>query len=113
MSSHEHPDSNLGAIHCHHADVVSKIHALDHQVRVLQMRQDELLIEIARLKAWVDDDGKKSSWFYESKTDLKELIESKRWIQVTRHVIAWTAGAIIAAVVFWNTIWPLIEVRKE
>ena len=113
MSSHDHPGSDLGAIHCHHADVVSKIHALDHQTRVLRMRQDELLSEIAKLKAWIEQDSKQSAWFYDSKNDLRELIESKRWIMITRHVIAWTAGAVLSGILFWQTIWPMIEGREQ
>jgi hypothetical protein len=111
MSSSDHDPQHgpLGPIHCHHEDVVAKIYALDREVHILRLRQEELLAETAKLKAWIADDAHKSAWIYESRNDLMELIASKKWLTVTRHVVAWVAGAILSAVLFWNAVWPTIK----
>jgi hypothetical protein len=107
MSSPEH--GPLGPIHCHHEDVIAKIYALDREVHILRLRQEDLLAEIAKLTAWVEQDSKRSSWFYEQRNDFADVLASKKWLTVTRHVVAWVAGAILSAILFWNAVWPTIK----
>lgn len=97
-SEHVH----LEPIHCHHADVIERIHA--SEVRLQQLENDlaEARHEVNRLVAWVREDSRRSSWFYDAEPDLRTLVESTRWANVTRRLIAWVIGAAAGFLMLWE-----------
>jgi hypothetical protein len=62
----------------------------------------DLKEEIANFCAWMQNDAQKSAWFYSAESDLRQLVESTRWIRTTKRVIAWIVGAAIGTIMAWN-----------
>lgn len=53
--------------------------------------------------------SEKSQWFYEAETDIRQLVDGSRWLTVTRKVIAWLGGAILAVLLFYHQVIDFIE----
>lgn len=58
--------------------------------------------EIGRFCQWMQNDAQKSAWFYQAEDDLRQLVESTRWVRTTKRIIAWVAGALIGIIMAWN-----------
>jgi hypothetical protein len=94
---------------CQDRELVARMYSMERELHVMRIHVDTLNQKMSVLSAWAEADRVKSAWFYDNQTDIKSLIESKRWASITRHVVAWVMGAILSAVVFWNTVWPLFN----
>ena len=62
----------------------------------------DLKEEIERFCAWMQNDAQKSAWFYQAEADLRQLVESTRWVRTTKQIIAWIAGAAVGIIMAWN-----------
>jgi hypothetical protein len=111
MASAEHEAG--GPVPCRHEDVVARIYAQDRELAVLKTQYGELLRDVLALQTWREEEVRRLAWFHGARADLEQLVESKRWIMITRHVIAWTAGAVLSGILFWNTLWPILQRRGE
>ena len=64
----------------------------------------DLKEEIERFCAWMQNDAQKSAWFYQAEADLRQLVESTRWVRTTKRIIAWIAGAAVGIIMAWNAV---------
>jgi hypothetical protein len=62
----------------------------------------DLKEELARFYEWMQEDSKKSAWFYAAESDLRQVVESNRWIKTTQRIVIWAAGAIAGTIMAWN-----------
>ena len=99
----------------------------DHLVAMQQLRQLELQLaslsrelgdsrvhnaheikdlkeEVANFCAWMQEDGRKSAWFYSAEADLRQLVESTRWVRTTKRIVVWTVGAAVGTIMAWNAV---------
>jgi hypothetical protein len=109
-------------------------HQHDHLVAMAQLRQLELQLaslsrelgdsrvhnaheikdlkeEIANFCAWMQNDAQKSAWFYAAEADLRQLVESTRWIRTTKRIVVWTVGAVVGTIMAWNA--AVVWVREN
>lgn len=91
-------------LHCHHADVVAYIRGLEISNTRFQQDVKALKIEIEQIKLWIEQDEKDSRWFYSVRTDLEDIVASKRWVSLTRRVVVFAAGALVGALMAWETV---------
>jgi phosphate uptake regulator len=67
----------------------------EHEIR-------DLKEELASFCAWMQDDSKKSAWFYEAEADLRQMVESTRWVRTTKRIVVWLVGAAVGTIMAWN-----------
>ena len=100
MLSSEH--ERHAGIHCHHADVVERIHEGEVRLKQLEAAAQDLRHELNRLIAWVQEDSRRSAWFYAAEADLRHLVDTNRWATLTRRFLAWFTGAATGFLLFWE-----------
>lgn len=62
----------------------------------------DLKEELANFCSWMQEDSKKSAWFYTAEADLRQLVESTRWVRMTQRIIVWVVGAAVGTIMAWN-----------
>ena len=62
----------------------------------------DLKEELANFCAWMKEDSKKSAWFYGAEADLRQLVESNRWIKMTQRIVVWVIGTTTGIIMAWN-----------
>lgn len=96
-----------------HLDAMAHLRQLDQQFAALSRELGDTRVhteheiqdlkdEISRFCKWVEQDAVKSAWFYTARDDLQQLVESARWIKVTKRLVAWGTGALVGAIMAWN-----------
>ena len=96
-----------------HLDAMAHLRQLELQIASLSREMGDTRVhneheiadlkeEIAKFCAWIQNDGQKSAWFYSAEADLRQLVESTRWVRMTKRIIAWIAGALIGIIMAWN-----------
>ena len=101
-----------------HADALARFRQLELQLASLsrELRDDrahneheitDIKEEIENFCQWMQDDSQKSAWFYQAEEDLKQLVESTRWVRTTKRLLAWIGGVVVGSIMAWNsiTIW--------
>ena len=89
-------------IHCHHADVIERIHAGEVRLSQLEAEAQELRDEVRRLVAWVREDSRRSAWLYDAEADLREVVETSRWATFTKRFLPWLFGLATGFLLFWE-----------
>ena len=98
-----------------HADVMDFLHRLARENGELsrEMAAHKSLIEheIAELKrevegfcTWRQDHVDRASWFYEAEPDIRQIVESTRWLKTSRKILAWILGSFLGAIMAYSTI---------
>lgn len=113
----EHPVSSephiLQPIRCEYCPgILERIHAVELHVMELQEHRKDLDHELTRLINWVRQDSERSRWFYQAEHDLRDMVESKRWVYMSKKIVAWLAGTLVGAVLTWQHIEEWIKVHK-
>ena len=62
----------------------------------------DLKEELANFCAWMQEDSKKSAWFYGAEADLRQLVESTRWMKTTQRIVIWVIGTAAGIIMAWN-----------
>ncbi len=68
---------------------------LEHEIEYLKD-------EIDKFCQWINADSEKSAWFYEVKPELRDIVESTRWVKLTNKILAWTIGTVTGAIMAWS-----------
>jgi hypothetical protein len=98
-----------------HADAMAHLRQLDLQLAALSRDLDDTRIhnahEIADIKeeidkfcAWMLNDSVKSAWYYSAEADLRQLVETNRWLSTTKRVLAWIGGGLVGTIMVWNAV---------
>ena len=98
-----------------HADVMEYLHRLANQhgdlSREMAAHQSLIEHEIADLKrevesfcTWRQDHVERASWFYEAEPDIRQIVESTRWLKTSRKILAWILCSFLGAVMAYSTI---------
>lgn len=97
---------------CDCPSVLERIHTLETTIEVLRQKCLDTREELERLATWIHQDTEKSRWFYQVEHDLRELVESKRWVGMLRRAVAWLVGATVGALMMWHEIEQWIKTNK-
>lgn len=89
--------------------LVHDMHAFDKRLSEIERCMDGIRERVQVSEEWMRRDDERSRWFYEYQKDIKDLVESRRWVDYTRRVIAWAVGAIIGGLMLMGQAWPLIK----
>jgi hypothetical protein len=100
-------------IYCHHDDVVAYIHGLEIRLAKLGTELAAVRRELAKLTAWAEEDEANSSWFYAAKEDIRDLVDSKRWIGTSRRFVLMISGTIAGIVMAWNAVEIFIKEHSK
>ena len=46
----------------------------------------------------------RASWFYEAEPDIRQIVESTRWLKTARKILAWMLGSFLGAIMAYSTI---------
>lgn len=103
-----------------HADVMDFLHRLarDHGELSREMAAHKSLIEhdIEELKhevegfcTWRQAHVDRASWFYEAEPDIRQIVESTRWLKKARKILAWVLGSFLGAIMAYSTIEMFIR----
>lgn len=98
-----------------HADAMAHLRQLELQLAALSRELGDTRVhnahEIADIKeeienfcAWMRNDSMKSAWFYQAEEDLRQLVESTRWVKTTKRLVVWTAGVVAGIIMAWNAV---------
>ena len=98
-----------------HIDAMAHLRQLELQLAALSRELGDTRVhneheiadlkeEIERFCAWMQNDAQKSAWFYQAEADLRQLVESTRWVRTTKRIIAWIAGAAVGIIMAWNAV---------
>ena len=103
-----------------HADVMEFLHRLAGQhgelSREVSASRAQLEHEIEDLKdeveqfcQWMQADTKRSAWFYQAEKEIRQIVDSTRWVKTTRKFIAWAMGTILGTIMAISTIEVFIR----
>ena len=98
-----------------HADAMAHLRQLELQLASLSRELGDTRVhnahEIADIKeeienfcAWMRNDSMKSAWFYQAEEDLRQLVESTRWVKTTKRIVAWIGGGVVGIIMAWNAV---------
>ena len=59
---------------------------------------------VEKFCVWMRDDSQKSSWFYQAESDLRQIVETNRWLTTTKRVLAWIGGGAVGIIMVWNAV---------
>ena len=81
-----------------HDELLSHLHRVEMDLANMNKEIITLRAEADTLIAWMRSDTEKSQWYYENRGELKAVVESSRWVKMTRRALAWLFGAIAGVV---------------
>lgn len=98
-----------------HADVMEFLHRLAGQhgelSREMSASRTHLEHEIEDLKdevdnfcKWMQADTKRSAWFYQAEREIRQIVESARWVKTTRKIVVWLMGTVLGTLMAISTI---------
>lgn len=82
-----------------YAKLSRRLTRLEAKTELLGSDQQE---ELNVLRQWQVDHEKKSDRIISSQDELIALVEAMRWAGITRSVILWVSGAVVALATAWN-----------
>lgn len=98
-----------------HADVMEYLHRLANQHgelsrelsasrSILEHEIEDLKDEVEGFCRWKEDHLARAAWFYQAEPDIRQLVESTRWVKTTQKFIAWIVGAILGTLMAVSTL---------
>jgi hypothetical protein len=88
-----------------------RYHELSIQLAALRQEMADLHEHCHFVKEWMRTDEERSRWFYAVESDLREIVESTRYLKRSRRIIGWLIGATMGALMFWETV--VVWVREH
>lgn len=88
-----------------------RFHELAIQIAALRQEMADLHEHCHLAREWIRTDEERSRWFYSVEHDLRELVESARYLKRSRRIIAWCVGATMGTLMFYETI--VVWVREH
>lgn len=95
---HSRADSNPSVPASRHDELMRTIHKLEMDVAHAAHQLDELREDANHFGDWMRRDAEKSQWYYDNREELRQLVESAKWVKTFRRVIAWLIGAVAGAI---------------
>jgi len=100
------PEDDLSKLHrTHDADM----HRVERRLDQLERDRDDLCKELLHVEERMTAASDHLRWTEQSRKDLQEVIDGKRWASHTRHVIGWVTGAVLGALMLWGQIGPWVR----
>jgi hypothetical protein len=98
-----------------HADAMAHLRQLELQLASLSRELGDTRVhteheitdikeEIDNFCAWMRNDSMKSAWFYQAEEDLRQLVETNRWLSTTKRLLAWIGGTLVGITLVWNAV---------
>lgn len=98
-----------------HTDVMEFLHRLADQHGVLSREMaahksriehdiEDLKHEVEEFCTWRQAHVDRASWFYEAEPDIRQIVESTRWLKTSRKILAWILGSCLGAIMAYSTI---------
>jgi hypothetical protein len=81
---------------------------LDFRLDTMAKQVAALELAVEQSKKWRADHEAQLNEFVSIVVDLRLLIANRLWLSTTKKVIAWLGGAIIAVLLFYHTLLPLL-----
>jgi outer membrane murein-binding lipoprotein Lpp len=100
------PEDDVAELHRAHDADINKI---DRRIDRLAAKIDATYKEVENMKAREQAAAEHVAWMAQTRRDLQELVDGKRWATVTRQVFAWIIGALIGAVMLWEQLSPWLK----
>ncbi len=98
-----------------HADAMAHLRQLELQLARLSRELGDTRVhnaheiadikeEIGKFCEWMQNDSAKSAWYYSAEADLRQLVETNRWLSTTKRVLAWIGGGLVGTILVWNAV---------
>jgi len=88
-----------------------RYHEMAIQIAALRQELSDLHEHCRAAREWMRLDEDRSRWFYAVEHDLRELVESTRYLKRSRRIVGWLIGAMMGAIMFWETV--VVWVREH
>ena len=98
-----------------HTDVMEFLHRLAREQGELSREMaahksriehdiEDLKHEVEEFCTWRQAHVDRASWFYEAEPDIRQIVESTRWLKTSRKILAWILGSCRGAIMAYSTI---------
>ena len=95
---HPHPPDNQSVPASRHDELMRAIHKLEMDVAHATHQIDELREDANHFGDWMRQDTENSRWYYNNRDELRQLVESAKWVKTFRRAVAWLIGAVAGAI---------------
>lgn len=101
---HAHQQDNPSVPASRHDELMRAVHKLEMELAHLTHTMGELREDANHFGDWMRRDSEKSQWYYDNREELRQLVESSKWIKTFRRAIAWLIGAVAGAIMVMQQI---------
>lgn len=101
---HAHQQDNPSVPASRHDELMLAVHKLEMELAHLTHTMGELREDANHFDGWMRRDSEKSQWYYDNREELRQLVESSKWIKTFRRAIAWLIGAVAGAIMVMQQI---------
>lgn len=95
---HAHQQDNPSVPASRHDELMRAVHKLEMELAQLTHTMGELREDANHFGDWMRRDAEKSQWYYDNREELRQLVESAKWVKTFRRAIAWLIGAVAGAI---------------
>lgn len=95
---HAHQQDNPSVPASRHDELMRAVHKLEMELAHLTHEMGELREDASHFGDWMRRDTEKSQWYYDNREELRQLVESARWVKTFRRAVAWLIGAVAGAI---------------
>lgn len=92
MSEPHHDNPSVAA--GRHDEVMRELHKMDMELAHAMREINDMREKADTFCDWMQQDAKKSQWYYENIEEIRQLVESARWVKTFRRAVAWVIGAV-------------------
>ena len=95
---HAHHEDNPSIPASRHDELMRAIHKLEMDVAHATHQIGELREDANHFGDWMRQDVQRSQWYYDNREELRQLVESAKWVKTFWRAVAWLIGAVAGAV---------------
>lgn len=81
-----------------HDEIMRELHKLELELQHALREIADVRKEADAFCDWMQRDAQKSQWYYDSREEIKALVESAKWVKTLRRAVAWVIGAVAGTI---------------
>lgn len=94
IQAHENPSVAADR----HDELMRALHKLEMDLIHASKEIEDLKEEAGTFCEWMRKDSQNSQWYYENREELKQLVDSAKWVKTLRRAVAWLIGAVAGTI---------------
>ena len=81
-----------------HDEVMRAMHKLELELAHAMREISDIKDEADNFCEWMRKDAEKSQWYYDNRDELKQIVDSAKWVKTLRRAVAWLVGAVAGTI---------------